>query len=56
LNSVPPVAENVTEVPIQNELSASELVSPGTGKEFIVTIMGVLVELTQPDAMFLVAA
>jgi hypothetical protein len=53
---VPPPAVNVTLVPEQKALSASELVNVGVGKAFIVTVTAVLVLLTHPVVVFLVIA
>jgi hypothetical protein len=46
----------VTLVPVQNELSESELLIPAVGKGFIVTTIGVLMLLTQFDAVLRAAA
>jgi len=56
LNKTPPEAVKVTDVPAQNELSASELTSPAEGSAFIVTVTAVRVLLTQPDVVFRAAA
>jgi hypothetical protein len=56
LKPVPPPAVNIMLDPVQNILSASELVSVGVGNGFIVKITGVRVPLTQLDVVFLVSA
>src|SRR5664279_2057807 len=55
-NVVPPPAVNVILVPAQKMLSASELVSVGTGNGFIVRITAVRVLLTQIESKSLAKA
>ena len=56
LKLVPPPAVNVTDVPEQKILSASELESVGNGRAYIVTNTDVRVVLTHPVVIFLAIA
>jgi len=56
LKLVPPPAVNVTDVPEQKILSASELKSVGDGRAYIVTNTDVRVVLTHPVVIFLAIA
>ena len=56
LKLVPPPAVNVTDVPEQKILSASELESVGEGRAYIVTITAVRVVLEHAVVMFLAIA